>query len=42
MSTENEEGSKASRKWFDNFKRINFIRSVLRHREAANFDANAA
>ncbi|XP_042768073.1 tigger transposable element-derived protein 1-like [Panthera leo] len=41
-STENEEGFKASRGWFDNFKRRSGIRSVVRHREAASSDAKAA
>nr|XP_020452715.1 tigger transposable element-derived protein 1 [Monopterus albus] len=41
-STENEEGFKASRGWFDNFKRRSGIHSVVRHREAASSYAKAA
>jgi Mor family transcriptional regulator len=41
-STENEEGFKASRGWFDNFKRRSGIHSVVRHGEAANSDTKAA
>ena len=37
-STENEEGFKENRGWFDNFKR----RSVLRHRKAVSLDVTAA
>uniref|UniRef100_A0A8C5PXM0 HTH CENPB-type domain-containing protein n=1 Tax=Leptobrachium leishanense TaxID=445787 RepID=A0A8C5PXM0_9ANUR len=40
-STENE-GFKASRGWFDNFKRRSGIHSVVRHREAASSDTKAA
>ena len=40
-STENEEDFKASRGWFDNFKRSG-IRSVVRHREGASLYAKAA
>ncbi|XP_023665526.1 histone-lysine N-methyltransferase EHMT2 isoform X7 [Paramormyrops kingsleyae] len=40
-STENE-GFKASRGWFDNFKKRSGIHSVVRHREAAISDAKAA
>ncbi|XP_075913253.1 uncharacterized protein LOC116957625 isoform X2 [Petromyzon marinus] len=41
-STENEEGFKASRGWFDNFKRRSGTHSVVRHGEAASSDAKAA
>ncbi|XP_030179530.1 tigger transposable element-derived protein 1-like [Lynx canadensis] len=41
-STEKEEGFKASRGWFDNFKRRSGIRSVAKHGEAASLDAKAA
>ena len=41
-STENKEGFKASRGWFDNFKRRSGIRRVVRHGEAASSDAKAA
>ncbi|XP_039632281.1 tigger transposable element-derived protein 1-like [Polypterus senegalus] len=41
-STENEEGFKASRGWFDNFKRRSGIHSIVRHGEAASSDAKAA
>ena len=41
MSTENEV-FKASRDWFDNFKRRSDIHSVARHGEAASSDAKAA
>ncbi|XP_029777041.1 tigger transposable element-derived protein 1-like [Suricata suricatta] len=41
-SAEREEGFKASRGWFDNFKRRSGIRSVARHREAVSSDATAA
>ena len=42
MSTENKEGFKASRGWFDNFKRRSGIHSVVRHGEAVSSDAKAA
>jgi hypothetical protein len=41
-STQNEEDFKASRGWFDNFKRRSGIHSVVRHGEAASSDAKAA
>ncbi|XP_018410276.1 PREDICTED: tigger transposable element-derived protein 1-like [Nanorana parkeri] len=41
-STENEELFKASRGWFDNFKRRSGIHSVVRHGEAASSDTKAA
>lgn len=41
-STEIEESFKASRGWFDNFKRRSGIHSVARHGEAASSDAKAA
>lgn len=41
-STESDEGFKASRGWFDNFKRRSGIHSVVRHGEAASSDAKAA
>ncbi|XP_019484941.1 PREDICTED: tigger transposable element-derived protein 1-like [Hipposideros armiger] len=41
-STENKEVFKASRGWFDNFKRRSGIHSVVRHGEAASSDAKAA
>ncbi|XP_068121604.1 tigger transposable element-derived protein 1-like [Hyperolius riggenbachi] len=41
MSTENEESFKASRGWFDNFKRRSGIHFV-RHREAMSSDTKAA
>ena len=41
-STENEEHFKASRKWFDNFKRRSGIHSVVRHGEAVSSNAKAA
>ena len=42
MSTESEEGFKASRGWFDNFKRRSVNHSVVRHGKAAGSDAKAA
>ena len=41
-STENKEGFKASRGWFDNFKRRSGIHSVVKHREAVSSDSKAA
>ena len=41
-STENKEGFKASRGWFDNFQRRSGIPSVVRHGEAVSLDAKAA
>ncbi|KAM6168259.1 tigger transposable element-derived protein 1-like [Erethizon dorsatum] len=41
-SAENEDGFKASRGWFDNFKRRSGFHSVVRHREAVSLNAKAA
>ncbi|XP_010614848.1 tigger transposable element-derived protein 1-like [Fukomys damarensis] len=41
-SAESEEGFKASRGWFDNFKRRSGFHSVVRHREAVSLNAKAA
>ncbi|KAM4048885.1 tigger transposable element-derived protein 1-like [Anomaloglossus baeobatrachus] len=41
-STENEESFKASRGWFDNFKKRSGIHCFRRHVEAASLNANAA
>ena len=41
-STENKEVFKASRGWFDNFKRRSGIYTVVKHREAESSDAKAA
>lgn len=41
MSTENEKGFKASRRWVDNLKRSG-IHSVVRHREAVSSNSKVA
>ncbi|XP_068087415.1 tyrosine-protein kinase Fyn isoform X1 [Hyperolius riggenbachi] len=42
MSTENEEGFKASRGWFDNFKKRSGIHSVVRNEESVSSDLTVA
>ncbi|GFS93895.1 HTH CENPB-type domain-containing protein [Nephila pilipes] len=41
-SSQGGEGFKASRGWFDNFKKRSGIRSVIRHVEASSADIKAA
>ncbi|GFT09924.1 HTH CENPB-type domain-containing protein [Nephila pilipes] len=41
-SSQGVEGFKASRGWFDNFKKRSGIRSVIRHVEASSADIKAA